>query len=135
MFRFVVSIGEAQMSIDRHFSQEVIEENEVALTEEEESELSDYLDTLTDIQTRDETDHPDSVYTEHMGKNLAGLAFVAGRSYQWEENKRMIEALADDLDSVEREQAKREQEEEDMVALRIKPQTAARLITFLLGED
>lgn len=68
------------MYIRAHFQSEVITTNGVDLTEEEGRELGEVLDNLIALQDTEP-------YTEDKARELAALAFVAGRSNQKEKDQ------------------------------------------------
>jgi len=77
------------MGIEEHFTEEAIASNGVFLDEDEEQNLAEYLEGLIDkqLQTAPHNGEEGKVYTPEMALSLAGLAFVAGRSYQQEMNE------------------------------------------------
>jgi len=114
------------MNLREHFENNQIEASGVELDQTEEQELISVLRDLIDLQQKSaEEEDPGKQffpYTAEMALELAGLAFIAGMSYQLSEHPDSSVAV----DAAN--------EDDGKITLRVSPDTASRLIEFLLGE-
>ena len=96
-----------------HFQYEELQSKGLDLSETEEMELMGVLNEYIEAQMKaaPDTDPQD------LARNLAGLAFSAGRSFQVEQ------------------EPEQEETNDGSVTIRISARKAAALIEFLLGDD
>lgn len=95
------------MGVQDHFNSETIEENGVFLTETEEEQLFNMIDGLIEMQASSMAQNETDLDVDDRIRNIAGLAFVAGRSFQTEIDTDIVETMPSSVDEVDEQDRKR----------------------------